>query len=79
MNGYVEAGYVVVLGSLSTYAVVLTARERAARLRLGQVAKTVAPARELERSVSASLGAPGHETADAPENESEHKGSEAAL
>ena len=30
MNGYVEAGYVVVLGTLGTYGVTLVARERSA-------------------------------------------------
>ncbi|MGD0440789.1 MAG: hypothetical protein ABSB52_09205 [Acidimicrobiales bacterium] len=35
MNAYVEAGYVVVLGTLSIYGSTLVARERAARRRLG--------------------------------------------
>jgi len=35
MNGYVEAGYVVILGTLATYAVSLVARERAVRRRVG--------------------------------------------
>jgi hypothetical protein len=35
MNGYVEAGYVVVLGTLSVYGVTLITRERAARRRVG--------------------------------------------
>ncbi|MGO9963677.1 MAG: hypothetical protein ACLPUG_09660 [Acidimicrobiales bacterium] len=35
MNGYVEAGYVVVLGTLSVYGVTLVTRERAARRRVG--------------------------------------------
>ncbi len=35
MNGYVEAGYIVGLGTLGIYAVSLLARERAARRRLG--------------------------------------------
>ena len=34
MNGYVEAGYVVVLGTLSTYGAALVGRERAARRRV---------------------------------------------
>ena len=34
MSGYVEAGYVVVLSTLSVYAVSLLARERVARKRL---------------------------------------------
>ena len=37
MNGYVEAGYVVILGTLGTYSVSLVARERAARRRAGGV------------------------------------------
>ncbi|MGD0983986.1 MAG: hypothetical protein ABSA65_09235 [Acidimicrobiales bacterium] len=41
MNGYVEAGYVVVLGTLSTYGVTLVARERAARRRLGAAPNAV--------------------------------------
>jgi hypothetical protein len=36
MNGYVEAGYLVVLGTLSTYASTLAVRERAARRRAGR-------------------------------------------
>ncbi|MGD0081706.1 MAG: hypothetical protein ABSD78_00745 [Acidimicrobiales bacterium] len=36
MSGYVEAGYVIALGSLSAYAVSLVVRERAARSRLPQ-------------------------------------------
>jgi hypothetical protein len=36
MSGYVEAGYLIVLGSLSSYAVSLVARERAARRRLSR-------------------------------------------
>ena len=40
MNGYVEAGYVVVLGTLSSYAATLAVRERAARMRLGPAAKS---------------------------------------
>jgi len=35
MNGYVEAGYVVILGTLGGYSVSLLARERAARRRVG--------------------------------------------
>ena len=48
MNGYVEAGYVVVLGTLSAYSATLVVRERAARMRLGSVSRaaaTKAPAR----------------------------------
>ena len=40
MNGYVEAGYVVVLGTLGTYSVTLLARERAARRRIGGTSTT---------------------------------------
>ncbi len=45
MNGYVEAGYVVGLGTLAGYAVSLVARERSARRRLagGGVRQVVAP------------------------------------
>ena len=35
MNGYVEAGYVVGLGTLAAYAASLAVRERAARRRVG--------------------------------------------
>jgi hypothetical protein len=38
VNGYVEAGYIVVLGTLSSYGVALVARERAARRRVGTAA-----------------------------------------
>lgn len=34
MSGYVEAGYVVILGTLSVYSVSLVTRERAARRRV---------------------------------------------
>jgi hypothetical protein len=36
MSGYVEAGYIVCLGSLGTYAISLVVRERAARRRAGR-------------------------------------------
>ncbi len=39
MSGYVEAGYVIVLGSISAYAVSLVAREKAAQRRLGDAAR----------------------------------------
>jgi len=78
VNGYVEAGYIVILGSLSTYAAALTARERAARLRLGQLAKPAAPKPELELAVSPSVGDTVQNSADAPGNETEQKGPEAA-
>jgi hypothetical protein len=34
MSGYVEAGYLIAIGSLGSYAVSLVSRERAARRRL---------------------------------------------
>ena len=34
MSGYIEAGYLVALGTLGTYAVSLVTRERAARHRI---------------------------------------------
>lgn len=45
MNGYVEAGYVVGLGTLAGYAASLVARERSARRRLagGGVRQVAAP------------------------------------
>jgi hypothetical protein len=43
MNGYVEAGYIVVLGTLGIYGVALLTRERAARRRVGAASSTVAP------------------------------------
>jgi hypothetical protein len=49
MNGYVEAGYVVILGTLGTYGVTLLARERAARRRVG--------AASIEASTAAGAGA----------------------
>jgi hypothetical protein len=44
MSGYVEVGYVVVLGSIAGYAVSLVSRERAARRRLAAPPPTDAPA-----------------------------------
>ena len=44
MNGYVEAGYVVILGTLGGYSVSLVARERAARRRVaGNLPPTATP------------------------------------
>ncbi|MGA3354211.1 MAG: hypothetical protein ABSD85_13660 [Acidimicrobiales bacterium] len=43
MNGYVEAGYVVVLGTLGTYGLTLIVRERAARRRVGEAAGPASP------------------------------------
>jgi hypothetical protein len=37
VSGYIEAGYVVALGSLAAYALSLVTRERAARRRLPPV------------------------------------------
>ncbi|HUY29763.1 MAG TPA: hypothetical protein VMV02_02060 [Acidimicrobiales bacterium] len=37
MSGYVEAGYVIGLGTLAGYASLLVARERAARRRLARL------------------------------------------
>jgi hypothetical protein len=44
VNGYIEAGYSVVLGSLGVYAAVLLRREHAARARLGPAPAPPAPA-----------------------------------
>jgi hypothetical protein len=44
MNGYVEAGYVVILGSLGTYAATLVGRERAARRRVRESSPSRPPA-----------------------------------
>lgn len=49
MSGYIEAGYVVALGSLATYAISLVTRERAARRRL----PTTAPAEPAANSSKA--------------------------
>ncbi len=39
MNGYVEAGYVVILGTLGTYSISLLGRERAARRRIDEASR----------------------------------------
>jgi hypothetical protein len=39
MNGYVDTGYVVAIGTLCSYGVSLLIRERSARLRLGAIAR----------------------------------------
>jgi len=44
MSGYVEVGYVVVLGSIAGYALSLVSRERAARRRLPAYLPSEAPA-----------------------------------
>ena len=65
MNGYVEAGYLVVLGTLGTYGATLVARERAARRRVGALpgvssldipAKAQNPAQEGDISVAGHHG-----------------------
>ncbi len=43
MSGYIDAGYVIVLGTLGVYGTTLLARERAARRRAGQPPDVVAP------------------------------------
>ncbi len=53
MSGYIEAGYVIVLGSLSLYAASVLRREHAARLR-------------LSRPVSEGGSTPAHQTAVEP-------------
>ena len=40
MNGYVEAGYAVVLGTLGAYSITLIARGRAAQRRTAPTART---------------------------------------
>ena len=57
MNGYVEAGYVVVLGTLGTYSVSLLARERAARRRVG-VSRRAAGARQPAAAAAPDAPAP---------------------
>jgi len=59
MNGYVEAGYVVILGTLGTYAVTLVARERATRRRIDGAPTTAqGPSREAaDTSALPQLGA----------------------
>jgi hypothetical protein len=56
MNGYVEAGYVVVLGTLGTYGVTLLARERAVRRRVGatSIAASAAAATDASTKTDAS-------------------------
>lgn len=46
MNGYIEAGYTVVLGTLAVYAVTLIRRERSARDRLGSEVPAAEPPAE---------------------------------
>jgi len=40
MNGYVEAGYAVILGTLGAYSITLVARGRAAQRRTAPTAST---------------------------------------
>ena len=48
MNGYVEAGYIVVLGTLGTYGFTLAVRERATRRRVeGRSGRGNEPALEV--------------------------------
>jgi hypothetical protein len=47
VNGYVEAGYVVGLGTLAAYAASLVVRERAARRRVGAGTPTVTRPRQV--------------------------------
>ena len=46
MNGYVVSGYVVVLGSLSAYAVSVSSRLRAARRRAGRAMQSESEAEQ---------------------------------
>jgi hypothetical protein len=56
MSGYVEAGYVVVLGTLGIYGVALAARERAARRRLGTASSTAPTGVSAEADSRAQAG-----------------------
>ena len=58
MNGYVEAGYVVVLGTLGTYGVTLVARERSARRRVGAGSNKARNAAGVGAPGAAGVGAP---------------------
>ncbi len=58
MNGYVEAGYVVVLGTLGTYGVTLVARERSARRRVGAGSNKARNAAGVGAPAPAGVGAP---------------------
>ncbi len=66
MNGYVEAGYVVVLGTLGTYGVTLVARERSARRRVGAGSNKVRSAAEAGAPAPAGVGAPTSAGSGAP-------------
>ncbi|MGO9333469.1 MAG: hypothetical protein ACLQCU_05365 [Acidimicrobiales bacterium] len=56
MSGYVEAGYVVVLGTLGIYGVALAARERAARRRLGTASSIVSTGTSAKADSPAQAG-----------------------
>jgi hypothetical protein len=58
MSGYIEAGYVIALGSLGSYSLSLLRRERAARSRLPQVPPRV--------GASAPQSPPANEPAEQP-------------
>ncbi len=61
MNGYVEAGYVVVLGTLSAYGAALVGRERAARRRV----RAVSPFAPRDLTGTAEDGAPDGDASEA--------------
>jgi hypothetical protein len=66
MNGYVEAGYVVVLGTLGTYGVTLVARERSARRRVGAGSNKARNAAGAGAPAPAGVGAPAPAGVGAP-------------
>jgi hypothetical protein len=66
MNGYVEAGYVVVLGTLGTYGVTLVARERSARRRVGAGSNKARNAAGVGAPAPAGVGAPAPAGVGAP-------------
>jgi|GEM_PF-1349256 hypothetical protein len=66
MNGYVEAGYVVVLGTLGTYGVTLVARERSARRRVGAGSNKARNAAGVGAPAPAGVGAPAPAGAGTP-------------
>jgi hypothetical protein len=66
MNGYVEAGYVVVLGTLGTYGVTLVARERSARRRVGAGSNKARNAAGVGAPAPVGVGAPAPAGVGAP-------------